>query len=107
MLSCGCCGAKNIFFFQILPNMGHTFTKKLNCAYNDSLADALHAVVFNNDGERITIDALEHTHVLLLSGEPLNEKVVSYGPFVMNHETQILEAMRDYQKGKMGILIEN
>ena len=39
-------------------------------------------------------------------GEPLNEKVVSYGPFVMNTQTQIMEAMRDYQMGKMGVLIE-
>jgi redox-sensitive bicupin YhaK (pirin superfamily) len=44
---------------------------------------------------------------LLVSGEPLNEKVVSYGPFVMNSQTEIMEAMRDYQMGKMGVLIEN
>ncbi|MBL7877835.1 MAG: pirin family protein, partial [Cyclobacteriaceae bacterium] len=43
----------------------------------------------------------------LLSGEPLNEEVVSHGPFVMNTQTQIMEAMRDYQMGKMGILIED
>jgi len=33
--------------------------------------------------------------------------MVSHGPFVMNTQTQIMEAMRDYQKGKMGILIED
>jgi quercetin 2,3-dioxygenase len=44
--------------------------------------------------------------MLLLSGEPLNENVVSHGPFVMNTQTEILEAMRDYQMGKMGVLIE-
>jgi redox-sensitive bicupin YhaK (pirin superfamily) len=43
----------------------------------------------------------------LLSGEPLKEKVVSHGPFVMNSQTEIMEAMRDYQMGKMGVLIEN
>jgi redox-sensitive bicupin YhaK (pirin superfamily) len=42
-----------------------------------------------------------------MSGKPLNEKVVSHGPFVMNSQTEILEAMRDYQMGKMGILIED
>lgn len=71
------------------------------------LVEALHTVVFNNDGEGITIEALEDTRVLLLSGEPLNEKVVAHGPFVMNNETQIMEAMRDYQMGKMGVLIED
>lgn len=70
------------------------------------LVDGTNAVLFNNDGESITFQAVEDTRVLLLSGKPLNEKVVSHGPFVMNSETQILEAMRDYQMGKMGVLIE-
>jgi redox-sensitive bicupin YhaK (pirin superfamily) len=71
------------------------------------LVEQLNTVVFNNDGESISISALEDTRVLLVSGEPLNEKVVSYGPFVMNSQTEIMEAMRDYQMGKMGVLIEN
>lgn len=70
------------------------------------LVEELHLVHFNNDGDGIGMTALEDTRVLLLSGEPLNEKVVSYGPFVMNSQTQIMEAMRDYQVGKMGVLIE-
>ncbi len=70
------------------------------------LAEGLHAVLFKQDGEGITIEAQEDTRILLLSGKPLNEKMVHHGPFVMNTQTQILEAMRDYQMGKMGILIE-
>jgi quercetin 2,3-dioxygenase len=70
-------------------------------------AEGLHAYVLANDGEGISIEAIENTRALLLSGEPLNEKVVAHGPFVMNTETQILEAMRDYQMGKMGVLIED
>jgi quercetin 2,3-dioxygenase len=70
------------------------------------LVEGHNAVVFAQDGEAITIEAIDDTRLLLLSGEPLNEKVVAHGPFVMNTETQILEAMRDYQLGKMGVLIE-
>lgn len=70
------------------------------------LTDAFHAVVFKNDGEGITLEALEDTRALLMSAKPLEEKMVSHGPFVMNSQTEILEAMRDYQMGKMGILIE-
>lgn len=70
------------------------------------LVDELHLVHFKNDGERITIEATQNTRVLLLSGLPLDQEVVSHGPFVMNTQTQILEAMRDYQMGKMGVLIE-
>ena len=70
------------------------------------LVEGLNVVLFKNDGEGITLEALEDTRMLLLSGEPLHEKVVSHGPFVMNTQTEILEAMRDYKLGKMGILIE-
>jgi redox-sensitive bicupin YhaK (pirin superfamily) len=70
------------------------------------LAEGLYAVFFKKDGEGIAFEALEDTRVLLLSGKPLDEEVVSHGPFVMNNQTQILEAMRDYQMGKMGMLIE-
>ena len=71
------------------------------------LTEALNAVVFADDGEAITLEASDDTRMLFGSGEPIHEKVVSHGPFVMNTETEILEAMRDYQKGKMGILIED
>jgi len=71
------------------------------------LVDGLNAVLLNKDGDGISFEALEDTRILLVSGEPLNEKVVSHGPFVMNTQTEILEAMRDYQMGKMGILIED
>jgi redox-sensitive bicupin YhaK (pirin superfamily) len=70
------------------------------------LVEGLNVVLFEKSGEVVTMEAMEETRVLLVSGEPLNEKVVSHGPFVMNSETQILEAMRDYKMGKMGILIE-
>lgn len=71
------------------------------------LTDGLNAVVFRQDGEGISFEAKEDTRMLLVTGEPLNEKMVSYGPFVMNTQTQIMEAMRDYQMGKMGVLIED
>jgi redox-sensitive bicupin YhaK (pirin superfamily) len=79
---------------------------KLNVA-GFGMVEALHIVHFKNDGAGIDLEALEDTRVLLLSGEPLNEEVVSHGPFVMNTQTQIMEAMRDYQMGKMGVLIED
>jgi redox-sensitive bicupin YhaK (pirin superfamily) len=71
------------------------------------LVEGLNAVLFKRDGDGIGFEALEDTRVLLLTGKPLDEKVVSHGPFVMNNQTEILEAMRDYQMGKMGVLIES
>jgi redox-sensitive bicupin YhaK (pirin superfamily) len=63
-------------------------------------------VVFDNNATNIEISTDSDAQFLLLSGAAINEKVVHHGPYVMNSETEILEAMRDYQMGKMGILIE-
>lgn len=61
-------------------------------------------IVFNQDGNTIQFKAQQKSNLLILSGEPINEKITQYGPYVMNTQTEILEAMRDYQQGKMGYL---
>jgi redox-sensitive bicupin YhaK (pirin superfamily) len=63
-------------------------------------------VQFNNDAESIELEALENTRFIILSGEPLNEPLATHRPFVMNNQTEIMEAIRDYQMGKMGHLVE-
>lgn len=61
-------------------------------------------IVFSQDGNSIQFEAKKASTILILSGEPIHEKVAQYGPYVMNTQTEILEAMRDYQQGKMGHL---
>lgn len=61
-------------------------------------------VLFKNEGEEIDIKASENSVLLLLSGEPIDEPIVSYGPFVMNTEAEIYEAISDFQSGKFGVL---
>jgi redox-sensitive bicupin YhaK (pirin superfamily) len=58
--------------------------------------------IFDRSGDRITVEASEDATLLVLSGEPINEPVVSYGPFVMNTQDEIRQAIRDYQSGRMG-----
>ena len=66
-----------------------------------------HNLAWLDEGaEMLTFEAKTKSKVLFLSADPLNEPLATYGPFVMNNQTQIMEAMRDYQMGKMGILIE-
>ncbi|MGC1204491.1 MAG: pirin-like C-terminal cupin domain-containing protein [Flavobacteriaceae bacterium] len=50
------------------------------------------------------MEASENSLLLFVSGEPFHEPVSTYGPYVMNTQTEIMEAMRDYQMGKMGFL---
>jgi quercetin 2,3-dioxygenase len=61
-------------------------------------------VVFDNVGERISLHATAEAQLLVLSGEPLNEPIVQYGPFVMNSEREIAQAFDDFNGGKFGHL---
>lgn len=67
---------------------------------NNQIAEKLYLVEFGNDDEEIKVEALEDTIIIFCQGKPLNEPVVSYGPFVMNTEGEIRQAMIDYQSGK-------
>ena len=62
--------------------------------------------VVENKIESLQLKANKDTRILFLSGLPIKEKVATYGPFVMNNQTELMEAIRDSQKGKMGVLIE-
>ncbi len=64
-------------------------------------------VVFERAGSMIALEALADAKLLLLSGQPIDEDIVGYGPFVMNTEAEIHQAMRDYQSGKMGHIKES
>ena len=63
-------------------------------------------VIFNNEKGEIELKANDTTRFIILAGEPIGEPVASYGPFVMTNQTEIMEALRDSQMGKMGVLIE-
>ncbi|GAB2647590.1 pirin family protein [Emticicia sediminis] len=61
-------------------------------------------ILFKNEGTEIKIEALEDTVLLVLSGEPINEPIIQYGPFLMNNKAEILQAYDDLAKGKFGVL---
>ena len=58
--------------------------------------------VANTDGVIIEADTTQDTKVILITGRPLNEPIVQYGPFVMNTQQQIIEAVNDFQQGRFG-----
>ena len=61
-------------------------------------------LVFDNEGDHIQINNSKNFKGLILNGTPINEPVVSHGPFVMNTRKEIIQAIEDYQSGKMGSL---
>ncbi|KFY53717.1 hypothetical protein V496_07405 [Pseudogymnoascus sp. VKM F-4515 (FW-2607)] len=65
-----------------------------------------HNVVFEQAGDTVTAavdaDAKEPGHFYLVAGLPLDQKVVQYGPFVLNSQDQVYEALRDYQNHQNG-----
>lgn len=63
-------------------------------------------VLFENRGETVVIEADSEAHLVFLNGEPIDEPVAAYGPFVMNSEGEILKAMADFRGGRFGYLVE-
>ncbi len=61
---------------------------------------------FKQDGTQKQLAGEAGTRALLLAGAPIEEPMAHWGPYVMNTQTEIMEAMRDYQMGKMGFYVD-
>ena len=73
---------------------------------NTEIANADQLIHFKNEGEEISLFAEENSVVLILSGQPINEPIAQYGPFLMNTPEEIQQAIADYNHGKFGYLEE-
>jgi redox-sensitive bicupin YhaK (pirin superfamily) len=71
---------------------------------NNNRAATDHFVLFRNDGESIQIQANEDAVLLVLSGEPIDEPIAQYGPFLMNTWQELEQAIDDVNAGKFGVL---
>jgi redox-sensitive bicupin YhaK (pirin superfamily) len=61
-------------------------------------------IIFSRAGTGVEVTASEDTHALFLSGEPIPEPIVGYGPFVMNTKAEIAQAIDDFNGGQFGRL---
>ena len=88
-------------FLYVIGGQGSIGSNK-----QEQLARRGQIVVFDKDGQEVEIKADNNTKsaldVLFIAGKPLNEPIVRYGPFVMNKKEEILEAITDYESGRMG-----
>ena len=61
-------------------------------------------MLFENKGKEFTVKAEDDAEILILSGEPIDEPIASYGPFVMNTNDEIRQTIDDFNNGKFGYL---
>ncbi|SKB82121.1 hypothetical protein SAMN05660776_3156 [Salegentibacter holothuriorum] len=83
---------RNIFFYVV----------KGNLQVNGKEAKMHNLVEFENDREKLEIEALEESILLLGHALPFNESIVAQGPFIMNSQQEIQQAFQDYQNGEFG-----
>lgn len=87
---------------------GHTalvfvLSGKVTVAGSHTLGDAEMAIL-DKDEKSFTLTASADSKVLFLGGEPIHEPIFGYGPFVMNTQAEILQAFKDFEDGKMGVI---
>lgn len=71
---------------------------------NNEIVPTDHLALMEKSGETFTVKVNEDAIVLVLSGEPINEPIAHYGPFVMNTQQELMEAVNDFNAGKFGTL---
>lgn len=62
-------------------------------------------IVFKREGSHVTMEAQEDSRLLVMAGSPIDEPIARYGPFVMNTKAELIQAVNDYNAGKMGHLL--
>lgn len=71
---------------------------------NNERVPADYFILFKNEGETVSIEAEEESILFVISGEPINEPIAAYGPFLMNSHKELEQALEDFNKGKFGYL---
>jgi redox-sensitive bicupin YhaK (pirin superfamily) len=92
-------------FGQALPASHNAFlyVYRGDVTVAGSRVPAQRMAILANDptADGIVMEASVDSKVLLIAGQPLNEPIVQYGPFVMNAEADIHQAIRDFREGRL------
>ena len=107
-----------IQLYDLQLKAGHRVQLSMSSGYNTSIfvlqgrasvngsreAGEAELIVCKRDGSQVTVEAQEDSRLLVMAGEPIEEPIARYGPFVMNTRDELVQAAQDYQAGKMGHL---
>jgi len=107
-----------VHLYDLRMNAGHRVELSLPEGFNASIfvlrgrvvinesqtAGEAELALFGHKGERVTLHAEADSTILVLGGEPIEEPIARYGPFVMNTQAELAQAVDDYRAGKMGHL---
>ena len=97
-------GAKHSFDLPAEYNTGLLVIEGQVVFNETEQAPTDHFALFRNDGSTITVQAEQDAIVLVLSGQPIQEPIASYGPFLMNTHEELQQAVQDFSQGKFGSL---
>ena len=92
-------------FSQTLPG-GHNaflyvYRGEVQVAGSDVPVQRMAILANDPDADGVRIEARSASRVLLIAGQPLRESIAQYGPFVMNNEQEIYQALADYREGRL------
>src|SRR5687767_6083331 len=96
-------GAELMFSFPSTYNTG-ILAVEGSVQVNGEKLVADHFALFKNDGDQIHVQVNEDAVLLILSGEPIDEPIAQYGPFLMNTWEELEQAVKDVNAGKFGVL---
>ena len=92
-----------------LPEVSNTLVFQLSgkSSIGAQAVDQGNLAILRRSGDSLNLELNEESKVLILNGEPLDERVAAYGPFVMNTQQELMDAFKDFQEGKMGQLVND
>lgn len=92
-------------FAQALPTGHNAFVHVYegSVQIGDTMVPAQRMAILDNaaGADGVRLQAAENARLLLIAGRPLGEPIVQYGPFVMNSQEQVYQALRDFRDGKL------
>ncbi len=105
-----------LYLDLIFPDGGGTFSQLLPAGHNafafvyrgsvqvaGTAVDRNRMAILANEGDGVTITATGPARALLIAGRPLREPIAQYGPFVMNTRDELIQAVEDFQSGRLAV----